>query len=82
MILVLLKFQVDGINYKALRVGNDYHLFTPDNKMFSTNRFLNVKQTENSRQYFDQYDDKNVKLEVFNDGSYEKWKIRLTNRGL
>lgn len=31
-ILVLLKFQVDGVNYKAMKIGNDYYLYTPDNK--------------------------------------------------
>ncbi len=34
-ILVLLKFTVDGVNFKALRIGNDFYLFTPDNKAFS-----------------------------------------------
>lgn len=34
-ILVLLKFTVDGVNFKALRIGNDFYLFSPDNKAFS-----------------------------------------------
>ena len=48
-ILVLLKFKVDGVNYKALRVGNDYHLFTPDNKMFSITKDLREQSDQLSK---------------------------------
>ena len=48
-ILVLLKFQVDGVNYKALRVGNDYHLFTPDNVMSSITKDLKKQSIELSK---------------------------------
>lgn len=45
----------------------------PDGERFGLGqRFLKAKQTANSRQYFSQYDDKNVLLEVFDDGTYTK----------
>ncbi len=30
-VIVLLKFQVDGINYKAMKIGNDHYLYRADN---------------------------------------------------
>lgn len=34
-IIVLLKFQIDGITYRAMRIGKDYYLLNPDNTYFS-----------------------------------------------
>lgn len=34
-IVVLLKFQIDGVTHRALRIGKDYYLLNPDNTAFS-----------------------------------------------
>lgn len=34
-IVVLLKFQIDGVTHRALRIGKDYYLFNPDNTTIS-----------------------------------------------
>lgn len=34
-IVVLLKFQIDGVTHRALRIGKDYYLLNPDNTVFS-----------------------------------------------
>lgn len=45
----------------------------PNGESFSLpNRLINVKRTDHSRQYFSQYNDKSVLLEVFDDGNYIK----------
>ena len=48
-ILVLLKFTVDGVNFKALRIGNDFHLFSPDNKMFSITKDMREQADQLSK---------------------------------
>lgn len=48
-ILVLLKFTVDGVNFKALRIGNDFHLLSPDNKMFSITKDLREQADQLSK---------------------------------
>lgn len=35
IIIVLLKFAVDGVNYKVMRIGKDFYLINPDNTYFS-----------------------------------------------
>ena len=44
-------------------------------------RFIEVKQTPNSRQYFSQYDPKTIILEIFDDGTYtdEKRKVETNS---
>ena len=34
-IILLLKFQIDGITYRAMRIGKDFFLLNPDNTYFS-----------------------------------------------
>ena len=34
-IIVLLKFQIDGVPFKAMRIGKDFYLLKPDNMYFS-----------------------------------------------
>ena len=34
-IVVLLKFQIDGVTHRALRIGRDYYLLNPDNTAIS-----------------------------------------------
>lgn len=34
-IIVLLKFQIDGVPFKAMRIGKDYYLLKPNNMYFS-----------------------------------------------
>lgn len=34
-IVVLLKFQIDGVTHRALRIGKDYYLLNPDNTVIS-----------------------------------------------
>lgn len=42
-IITLLKFQIDGVPFKAMRIGKDFFLLTPDNKYFSETSDLGVQ---------------------------------------
>lgn len=58
---------IDNCTHNVKSIG------LPDGTTFAVeNRFLFPKQTKDSRQYYAQYDDKTVVLEVFNDGTYSK----------
>lgn len=48
-IIVLLKFTVDGVNFKALRIGNDFYLFSPDNKAFSITKDMREQADQLSK---------------------------------
>lgn len=39
-IITLLKFQIDGVTYRAMRIGKDYYLLNPDNTYFSETNSL------------------------------------------
>ena len=43
-IIVLLKFQIDGVPFKAMRIGKDFFLLTPDNKYFSETSFVKINE--------------------------------------
>lgn len=45
-VLVLLKFQVDGVNYKAMKIGNDYYLYRADNKEILRTKDLHKQAKE------------------------------------
>lgn len=67
------KFENGSVEYVDNCTGKIKSVVLPDGSSFDIpNRFILVKPTGNSRQYFSQYDDKTVQLEVFNDGTYVK----------
>lgn len=51
-IIVLLKFTIDGINYKAMRIGKDFYLVNPDNTYFSETSDME-RQAENLSKLFE-----------------------------
>lgn len=67
------KFKNNSVEYIDNCTGHVKSVKLPDGTKFGlSQRFMDVKQTENSRQYFSQYNDKKVILEVFDDGTYTK----------
>ena len=52
LIVVLLKFQIDGINMGAMRIGCDFFLLSPDNRYFSETDRLE-EQAETLSRLFD-----------------------------
>ncbi len=67
------KFKNKSIEYVDNCTGKIKSVKLPNGGTFGlSNRLMTVKQTEISRQYFSQYDDEKVLLEVFDDGSYKR----------
>ncbi|MCR5265729.1 MAG: hypothetical protein K6E29_03945 [Cyanobacteria bacterium RUI128] len=65
------KFKNESVEFVDNCTGKIKSIKLPDGRSFDLSRILmNVKQTENSRQYFSQYNDKTPVLEVFEDGTY------------
>lgn len=67
------KFKNESIEYVDNCTGKIKSVKLPDGSRFDlSKRLMKAKQTENSRQYFSQYDSETPVLEVFNDGTYVK----------
>lgn len=67
------KFKNESVEYVDNCTGKVKSVKLPDGSRFSLGlRLMTTKQTENSRLYFSQYNDKTPVLEVFNDGTYVK----------
>lgn len=72
------KFKNGSVEYVDNCTGMIKSVELPNGGTFSLGkRFIEVKQTPNSRQYFSQYDPKTIILEIFEDGTYtdEKRKV-------
>jgi hypothetical protein len=65
------KFKNQSVEYVDNCTGMIKSVKLPDGSSFNLGkRLMTTKQTEESRQYFSQYNDKTPVLEVFNDGNY------------